>query len=76
VFSLITGLVCDYMICVYRLIDFEVQLEFLESDELFSTTFAPIALKNPTKIKPERPAIKVLKDLLLKNDVKYVLIKT
>ena len=40
------------MVVAYQLIDSQIQLEFLKSDEPFSRTFAPIAgfaKKNPAK---------------------------
>ena len=33
----------NYMVVAYQLIDSQIQLEFLKSDEPFSRTFAPIA---------------------------------
>ena len=49
------------MVVAYQLIDSQIQLEFLESDEPFSRTFAPIAgfAKKPVKLKKVVPLIQI-----------------
>jgi hypothetical protein len=61
VFWLITGYWIGlklYMVVAYQLIDSQIQLEFLESDEPFSRTFAPIA--SFAKKKPPLKTVKAL----------------